>query len=140
MRLLRGEKAFGFECRLAAHACRRHGLAIDIVRHVARKAGITKRVYPHLLRHTMATKLLALGMDITDVQRFLGHENITTTRHYAETTAATLRWKFDRVTAPAARSLLSGIQHDRGDDAALLAADLLANGRGSNGEVTSADA
>ena len=104
------------------------------------KAGITKRVYPHLLRHTMATKLLALGMDITDVQRFLGHENITTTRHYAETTAATLRRKFDRITAPAARSLLSGIQHDRGDDAALLAADLLANGRGSNGEITSADA
>ena len=35
---------------------------------------------------------------------------------------------------------VAGIQHDRGDDAALLAADLLANGRGSNGEVTSADA
>lgn len=67
----------------------------QIVRQVAGKAGITKRVYPHLLRHTMATKLLWLGMDITDVQRFLGHENITTTRHYAETTAATLRRKFD---------------------------------------------
>lgn len=39
------------------------------------------------MRHTMATKLLALGMDITHAQRFLGHENTTTTRHYAETTA-----------------------------------------------------
>ncbi|MHA6642739.1 tyrosine-type recombinase/integrase [Mesorhizobium sp. A623] len=100
----------------------------QIVRQVDGKAGITKRVYQHLLRHTMATKLLWLGMDITDVQRFLGHENITTTRHYAETTAATLRPKFDQLTAPAARSLLAGIQHDCGDVAALVAADLLSKG------------
>lgn len=78
-------------------------------------------------------------MDITDVQRFLGHESITTTRHYAETTAATLRRKFDQVTAPAARSLLSGIQLNHGDDAALLTADLLSNGRGPEGQITSAD-
>src|SRR3954471_21551838 len=70
----------------------------QIVREVARAAGVTKRVYPHLLRHTVATKLLALGMDITDVQRFLGHESLTTTRLYAETTAAVLRRKFDQIT------------------------------------------
>ncbi|WP_280951341.1 hypothetical protein [Manganibacter manganicus] len=40
-------------------------------------------------------------MDITDVQRFLGHKNIETTRHYAETTAATLRRKFVQVGDPA---------------------------------------
>lgn len=111
----------------------------QIVRHVAEKAGITKRVYPHLLRHTVATKLLWLGMDITDVQRFLGHENIETTRHYAETTAATLRRKFDQVTDPAARALLSGIRHNCGDDAALLAADLLSTDR-KNRPITSAGA
>lgn len=111
----------------------------QIVRQIAKKARITKRVYPHLLRHTMATKLLWLGMDITDVQRFLGHENIETTRHYAETTAATLRRKFDQVTDPAARALLSGIRHNRGDDAALLAADLLSTDRGAR-PVTSAGA
>ena len=41
----------------------------QVVRDVARAAGITKRVYPHLLRHTVATRLLAFGMDITDLQR-----------------------------------------------------------------------
>ena len=97
----------------------------QIVREVARAADVTKRVYPHLLRHTMATKLLALGMDITDVHRFLGHESLATTRLYAETTAAVLRRKFDQITAPAAHALVATVQHRHGNEAALLAADLL---------------
>lgn len=56
-----------------------------------------------------------------------------------ETTVATLRRKFDQVTDPAARALLSGFRHDRGDDAALLAADLLSTDR-NNRPVTSAGA
>jgi len=70
----------------------------QVVREVARAASISKRVYPHLLRHTMATRLLTWGMEITDVQRFLGHADIATTRRYAETTAALLRRKFDQLT------------------------------------------
>jgi integrase/recombinase XerD len=101
----------------------------QIVRVVAQAAGITKRVYPHLLRHTMATRLLARGMDITDLQHVLGHASIVTTRHYAETTAAMLQRRFDQLTDPAAYTLVTSIRQQRGDDAALIAADLLARRR-----------
>jgi integrase/recombinase XerD len=69
-----------------------------------------------------------LGMDITDRQRFLGHESIATTRRYAETTAAPPQRRFDQLTDPTAHALISGIRQRQGDEAALLAADLLASG------------
>ena len=53
---------------------------------------------------------LALGMDITDLQRFLGHESISTTRLYAETTAATLQRRFDQLTDSAAHTLVANIR------------------------------
>lgn len=82
----------------------------QIVRGVAQKAAITKRIYPHLLRHTVATKLLNLGMGIAEVQKFLGHEDIATTQLYAVMNTSTLRKRFDAVTAQPVRDLLYQIE------------------------------
>jgi integrase/recombinase XerD len=63
----------------------------QIVKELAAGAGLTKRVYPHLLRHTVAQHLLEGGMSLEQVQRFLGHSRITTTQIYAESSAASIR-------------------------------------------------
>jgi hypothetical protein len=63
----------------------------SIVTNCARTAGIKKRVYPHLLRHSIATILLDSGLvPIDQVQKFLGHLNLSTTQIYAETSLRAL--------------------------------------------------
>ena len=52
------------------------------VRRSAVRAGITKLIRPHKLRHTFATNALDSGMDIYDLSRRLGHSDIRTTARY----------------------------------------------------------
>jgi integrase/recombinase XerD len=51
-------------------------------REAAQRAGITKRVYPHLLRHSYATHLLEDGADLPTLQALLGHADLKPTSIY----------------------------------------------------------
>lgn len=67
----------------------------NIIRKIARKAGIDKRVFPHLLRHTFASRALNKGMPLTSLCDLMGHASIDTTRIYAKNSTAKIQYEYE---------------------------------------------
>jgi integrase/recombinase XerD len=67
-----------------------------LIRRHALKAGITKSISPHKLRHSFATHLLERGADLRAVQAMLGHADLATTQIYTHVNGTRLRTLYEK--------------------------------------------
>ncbi|MCL0049341.1 tyrosine recombinase XerC [Dehalococcoidia bacterium] len=65
-----------------------------LIKKYAEQAGISGRVFPHILRHTFATHMLDGGADLRVVQELLGHANLASTQIYTHVTHSQMRTRY----------------------------------------------
>ncbi|MFA6449183.1 MAG: tyrosine-type recombinase/integrase [bacterium] len=72
-----------------------HPMTVRMIQYMVEKygrdSGISLHVYPHLIRHTIATHLIEEGCDVEAVRQTLGHENLATTSIYIKSSSKFLR-------------------------------------------------
>lgn len=71
----------------------------NIVRKIRDRAGLDRRVFPHLLRHTFATRALNKGMPLPSLCDLMGHASVDTTRIYAKNGSGKLKYEYDMFVA-----------------------------------------
>ncbi len=67
-----------------------------ILKNLLKKSGIEKNIFPHALRHSLATHLLKNGADLRSLQLLLGHENLSTVQIYTHVGTSELRKVYDK--------------------------------------------
>jgi len=68
-----------------------------VINNIAKKAGINKKVTPHVLRHSLATTLLSKGVDIRYIQEILGHSSLNITQIYTHVVPSQLKEIYQKV-------------------------------------------
>ena len=66
------------------------------VKAIQKRSGIERSLFPHLLRHTMATHALNRGMNVAEVKEILGHEKLDTTMIYAKISHDSVKFNHKR--------------------------------------------
>lgn len=66
------------------------------VKAIQKRSGIERSLFPHLLRHTMATTALNRGMNVAEVKEILGHEKLDTTMIYAKISHDSVKFNHKR--------------------------------------------
>lgn len=66
------------------------------VKAIQKRSGIERSLFPHLLRHTMATDALNRGMNVAEVKEILGHEKLDTTMIYAKISHDSVKFNHKR--------------------------------------------